>query len=435
MWKYSLKYSWRSLTRELLRNIWARTLVYPRLAANERSPEKLAAYIGRRTVKLKLGVTTDGLSLPVISPAADLTSKGDLRHAPMRYTRRRMPGSLLRVRTRTSGTSGSPLTFEQNLGCIIREEAFLYRQLRWIGFEQGQRRAWIRGDLVCDPFPRDGIYWCKDYVGKMLMMSSYHMTSSTIPRYLDALEDYGPVVIHAYPSSIAALALWMKANQRSYRGRALLGIVTSSETIDAATRATVEQAFGTRVYDWYGLAERVAAIGTCEHGNYHVLTDYSHVELMAIDGELEIVGTSLNNRATAFSRYRTGDTVEAAAGSCPCGRVFPLVQSITGRRRNAIRLPDGRQVSLFDHIFRHADNVIESQVVYRGGGEFVLKVVPAAGSLQQEDKDDLMRRFLRCVPGVQVTVEVVEMIARGPNGKFQFVANLAPDAEERAQRA
>jgi hypothetical protein len=34
------------------------------------------------------------------------------------------------------------------------------------------------------------------------------------------------------------------------------------------------------VFDWYGQAERVAAIGTCEHGSYHVLTDYSGVALL-----------------------------------------------------------------------------------------------------------------------------------------------------------
>ncbi|HZX29465.1 MAG TPA: phenylacetate--CoA ligase family protein [Telluria sp.] len=423
MWKYSLKYSWRSLVRELARNIWARLLVYPRLAANERSPEALAAYIGRRTAKLRMSARTDGLGLPVIGPESNLMCKHDLRSEPARFTRPRLPGSLIRARTRTSGTSGSPLTFKQSIGCIVREEAFLYRQLRWMGYRHGQRRAWIRGETVCDPFPADGVYWCRDYVGKMLMMSSYHMTSATIPRYVAALEEFDPAVIHAYPSSIAALAMWMKANGRHYHGRELLGVMTSSETLDDATREAVLQAFGVRVFDWYGQAERVAAIGTCELGIYHVLTDYSLVELMTADGELEIVGTSLNNRAVALARYRTGDTVEPAEGRCPCGRVFPLVKSITGRRKNAIRLPDGRQISLFDHIFRYAEKVMESQVVYRGGGEFVLKVVPAA-PLHEADKQDLLQRFLRCVPGVRVSVEVVEMIARGPNGKFQFVANL-----------
>jgi hypothetical protein len=30
--------------------------------------------------------------------------------------------------------------------------------------------------------PRDGRYWCRDWVGNMLMMSSYHLSNETIGR-------------------------------------------------------------------------------------------------------------------------------------------------------------------------------------------------------------------------------------------------------------
>jgi phenylacetate-CoA ligase len=48
MWTYSLKFSLRSLGRELARNLWGRLLVYPRLARNERDPQALARYVARR---------------------------------------------------------------------------------------------------------------------------------------------------------------------------------------------------------------------------------------------------------------------------------------------------------------------------------------------------------------------------------------------------
>jgi phenylacetate-CoA ligase len=423
MWTYSLKLSLRSLARELARNFWGRTFVYPGLVANERSPLALDAYIARRARKLKVGVALDATRLARLDATAPLLSKAELRADARRFVRPRAPGSLLRNTIKTSGTSGSPLTLVQSFGTVIREEAFVYRQLRWIGYRHGQRRAWIRGDIVCPDHPPDGRYWCRDYIGNMLMMSSYHLSNATIGAYIDALERFDPVVIHAYPSSIAALAGWLNACGRRYRGRALKGVMTSSETLEAPVRAAVEQAFGVTVFDWYGQAERVAAIGTCEHGSYHVLTDYSGVELLdAGEGACELVGTSLNNAAMPLERYRTGDTVVPGAAPCPCGRVFPTVQAVIGRQEKIITLPDGRIIARLDRIFQgHERHLVEGQVLYRGAGRFLLRVVTLDG-FSPADEAALVDKFLLRVPGVQVEVRQVAAIPRGPNGKFEFIA-------------
>lgn len=429
-WRHSLQHSLRSLARELLRNVWGRVFVYPRLAANERSAAALDAYRRRRAAALGVALDGDGVRLAHLAPpASGLLTKQEVRDHPQRLVRPRRPGAWLRTTIRTSGTSGSPLRIVQSIGTMVREEGFIYRQLRWIGYCHGQRRAWIRGDIVCPERPRDGRYWCRDWVGNLLMMSSYHLSNDTIGAYIDALERFDPVVIHAYPSSIAALAAWLEASGRCYRGAALRGVMTSSETLEPAVRAAVERGFGVRVFDWYGQAERVAAIGTCEHGRYHVLTDYSDVALLDGDdaGETaacELVGTTLNNAAMALARYRTGDSVVPLHGAapCPCGRVFPTVAAVIGRRERVVTLPDGRMVARLDRIFQgHERRLLEGQVVYRGHAEFVLRVVAADG-FGEGDARALIDKFLLRVPGVQVSVERVEAIPRGPNGKFEFVA-------------
>lgn len=436
MWKYSLKFTLRSLARETLRNFWGRTLVYPGLVANERSRDSLAAYRRRRAELMAVPLDGDGTRLARIGPgaASQLLSKQDVRQHPERLVRRRGRGSWIRTTIKTSGTSGSPLTIVQGIGNLVREEGFVYRQLRWIGYRHGQRRAWIRGDIVCPDRPADGRYWCRDWVGNMLMMSSYHLSSDSIGRYIAALEQFDPVVIHAYPSSVAALAAWLNAAGRRYRGAALRGVMTSSETVEPDMRAAIEQAFGVRVFDWYGQAERVAAIGTCEQGRYHVLTDYAEVALLdagSDDGGCEIVGTTLNNAAMPLVRYRTGDAVvpDGAGGTlpCPCGRVFPTVQAVTGRREPVITLPDGRMIGRLDRIFQgHDRHLVEGQVLYRGNSEFVLRVVATDG-FGDADARALVEKFLVRVPGVQVRVERVQAIPRGPNGKFVFVATTTTE--------
>jgi phenylacetate-CoA ligase len=381
MWTWSLKATLRSLVRMLLRGLWGRLLVYPRLVRHERSAALLNAAIARRARRLRVQVAPDGTRLQQVAPSARFTTKTMLRQHPERFLRRRTPASLLRSTIRTSGTSGTPLRLVQTLGAVIREEGFVQRQLRWIGWRPGQRRAWIRGDLVCADRPPDGRYWCHDLLGRMLLMSSYHLSEATIGAYIDALERYDPVVLHAYPSSVAALAAWLEAHGRRYRGRALRGVLTSSETLEPGVRALVERAFGVRVYDWYGQAERVAAIGTCEQGRYHVLTDYGGVELLhGEDGLAELVGTTLNNPAMPLQRYRTGDRVLPGDGApCPCGRVFPTVQAVIGRQERSVTLPDGRIVARLDRVFQGQDrHLIEGQVLYANDGSFRLRVVAGA---------------------------------------------------------
>ncbi len=402
---FSLRATLRGLLREAVRGVWARWFIYPQLAANERDATHLRLANARRMRKLKLA--PDAVP-PLIDKAA-------VRAAPARFVRPRRWGSLLRATIHTSGTSGTPLAIPQSLACVIREEAFVYRQLRWIGYRHGQRRAWLRGDIVCPARPRIPRYWCRDWAGNMLLLSSYHLSESTIGAYIDALEKFDPVVLHAYPSSVAALAAWLNARGRRYRGTALLGVMTSSETLTPDVRAAVRAAFGVPVFDWYGQAERVAAIGTCEQGRYHLLSDYSLAEVLA-DGEL--VGTSLNNSAMHLARYRTGDTVKLGATACPCGRVFPVVDAVAGRQEDVIVLPDGRRIGRLDRVFQgQQDALVEGQVVYRGAGRFTLRVV----TLQPFDDAALLAAFRLRVPGVDVAVEHVDAIPRGPNGKFAFV--------------
>ena len=432
-WTYSLKFSLRSLARELVRNVWGRSFVYPALAANERSRAALSAYAAQRARGNGVALDGDGTTLARLAPTTPLLTKLDVRRNPQALVRPRGPGSWIRTTIKTSGTSGSPLTIVQSIANMVREEGFVYRQLRWIGYRHGQRRAWIRGDIVCDDKPADGRYWCRDWVGNMLMMSSYHLSSDTIGRYVDALEEFDPVVIHAYPSSIAALAAWLNAAGRSYRGRALRGVMTSSETLEPLVRAAVEKAFGVAVFDWYGQAERVAAIGTCERGSYHVLTDYSGVALLDSgdgSGACELIGTTLNNAAMPLQHYRTGDTVIPGDAPCACGRVFPTVKAIVGRQEKIVTLPDGRIVARLDRIFQgHDKYLVEGQVLYRGNAEFVLRVVVTEG-FSAADEAALVEKFLLRVPGVQVRVERVAAIPRGPNGKFEFIA-IAAGAGER----
>lgn len=324
----------------------------------------------------------------------------------------------------TSGTTGTPLRLWQDLVAINRESAFIWRQLEWAGLKRGERRAWMRSDMVVPVEQREPPYWRLNRPENMLMLSSYHLAESSAAAYLEALADFDPVLIQAYPSSIGFLAAWILASGQRYRGPALRGIVTSSETMPAARRRDIAVAFGCPVYDWYGLNERVAAIGTCEHGRYHLMSDYSHVEFLpAGDGLFELVGTGFNNMAMPLIRYRTGDFVRLPPGEqhCVCGRAFPLIEGIDGRVDEAVKLADGRVVGRLTHVFEGLDGILEAQIVQDQVDALTVLLVPCDGYGARTAEQILAKLRFRLGEDVAVEIRLVDAIPRRANGKFKGV--------------
>ena len=109
-------------------------------------------------------------------------------------------------------------------------------------------------------------------------------------------------------------------------------VFTSSEVLPDYRRQLIEQYFG-KIFDHYGQSERVAHIAMCEHGNHHYAMDYSIIEFLPTEYSdlFKIVGTSLYNAAMPLIRYDTNDFARISHRSCPCGRAFPIIDSIEGR--------------------------------------------------------------------------------------------------------
>lgn len=323
----------------------------------------------------------------------------------------------------TSGTTGAPLRVVQDLRALTRENVFVHRQLEWAGFAPGCRRAWIRGDLVVDGGVRRPPFWRRNPIERMLMMSSFHLSTDSAPLYLAALTRHDPHVIQAYPSSIGFLAKYLRTSGQRFQGASLRSIITSSESLDDDARRTIEATFGCRVFDWYGQFERVAAAGTCEHDSTHLIADYSFVELPHVaTGEYEVIGTGFNNYAMPLIRYRTGDTVRMGdPAPCPCGRHFPRLEKVVGRADDCIRTPDGRQVGRLDRVFNDAAGVVEGQIVQDDPRRLDIYVVPGAGFGSADEAALVGALLARVGSGMEISVKQVSALTRTRNGKVRSV--------------
>lgn len=322
----------------------------------------------------------------------------------------------------TSGTTGTPLVLTQTMDSVKRENVFIRRQMYWAGYKEGDKLAWMRGDMIVPFTNRKPPFWRLNRTDNSLMMSSYHLSAENAPAYLDALRQFDPALIQAYPSSIAYLANWLLSAEQKADIPSLKGIMTSSETLTDEQREQIEIAFGVRVFDWYGGVERVAAIGSCEYGRYHIIEDYSFVELKSSgDGLAEIIGTSFNNAAMPLIRYVTGDSVELESpeSKCLCKRDFRLVKRIMGRLDAVIKTPDGRSIGRLD-IYKGIFGIVEAQVVQESLDAIEIRVVPSQnGMLSKKIKDRLINNIQSRI-GFDMTVQIVEVksLPRTKNGKL-----------------
>jgi len=328
-----------------------------------------------------------------------------------------------RFEANTSGTTGMAMSCWRDLNSINRENAFGWRQMIWAGMKVGDRRAWIRGDKVVPSGQRQAPFWRHNRGENLLMMSSYHLSEATADGYLEALEAFDPAVFVAYPSAVLLLARHLVANGRRYKGRSLTGMVTSSETVTDEQRRLVNEAFGVRIFDWYGSCERMTAIGTCEHGRYHLLSDYSYTELEPQDnGTSQVIGTSFDNMLMPWIRYRLGDEIVPAAPDfrCECGRSFPVISHLVGRMDDYVLATDGRQVNMMSNVLDYIPHLLEGQVRQDKHGELtILVALPEGAPL---DEASLVRTVHTYIgTEMAVRIERVASVPRTANGKLRVV--------------
>lgn len=349
-------------------------------------------------------------------------TKDDIRQDPELFDNLAVKGMV--IKGATSGTTGTPLVIKQNLESVIREQAFVARHLEWAGLQPGDKRAWIRGDMIVPFEQKKGPFWRYSWFENMIMLSSFHMSPNHLQGYINAMVDYGVQVIQAYPSSIVTLAKFLEVNDRYYPSD-LKSIVTSSESLSQDDKLLVEKRFKCTVFDWYGLFERVAAIGSCEHGRYHILTDYAHVELLPAgetdDGKkrAEIVGTNFNNELYPLIRYRTGDHVYLTEEQqCPCGRIFPIIDRIEGRIGDYLLGEDGQKIHILNHIPKGVNGLIATQFIQNKANTIEVQVVVDIVLFDAEQKQILIDNTkARLGQKMEVFVKIVDTIQKTKNGK------------------
>ncbi|MCT8338071.1 phenylacetate--CoA ligase family protein [Methanoculleus sp. Afa-1] len=375
----------------------------------------------------------------------DIRSPADLELLPI-LTREDLQANLPDLKARnypesafeyvtTGGSTGIPVGFYYEKGVSrAREWAFMKTQWDRVGYQFTDRCVVLRGYIVGSA--KDGVFWKKTLGGRWLLMSSHHMTEEALPAYISEIRRFKPRFIQGYPSTVAILARYMREHEIE-PFPTVRAILCGSENLYPWQRDLLTEAFGCRVFSWYGNSEQTVLAGECEESTrYHIFPEYGIVELIGRDGRPvrgpgamgEVIATNLTNYVCPLIRYRTMDLATAGGEGCSCGRAYPILERVEGRVQDFIVTGKGELLSgIAMNIDTDAfDNVKQFQFYQEKVGEVILNIVRKP-TFSKQDAEYLYREVSRsCGDDVLITIRYVDNIPLTARGKHRYFVQGLP---------
>ncbi len=376
-----------------------------------------------RQIMDRLGIAPEDIKSLEDINRFPIISKRNVLGAGDSILSKRYPKLLLR-KAYTGGTTGTPMRIYRNLFSIGNEHAFVRRQWDWANIGFNDRCAYLTGRLVVKPDQKANKLYAYDPIMKELILSTYHLSSKSAKNFAMVMKKYRVKAVVGYPSAVYLLA---RTCLDAGIELELKSTLTSSETLTDSMRKTIVEAFNCKVFDFYGGAERICYIFTCERGSYHIIPEYGLTELIPVDSLnrniCRIVSSGFWNYAMPFVRYDTGDIVVKSEESCSCGRQFQVIKSISGRQADSIRTPSGREfgAAILTHLLYGTDHILESQIVQDTLGHITIQYVPTE-NFSVQDMNNFKSLIAKHLPGeLKVDFKKVKIVKKTDCGRLKPV--------------
>jgi len=356
-----------------------------------------------------------------------IITKDDIRKNLKDMIARNFPKNTIEYMN-TGGSTGDPLGFYVEKGVTeAREIAFIKTLWDRVEYHFRDKCVVLRGYGV----PKDKLHRYS-FLGRWLILSSFHLDDDSIQLYLKKIGDHSPRYIMAYPSSITIIAQYARSRGMSLE-LDLRALLLGSEEIYPFQRQLLEQVFKARVFSWYGQSEKVVLAGECEQSTcYHTFPEYGITEVVNEKGEDVdrgkaglVVGTSFLNHAMPLIRYSTGDLAILSNRKCECGREYPLMDRVVGRKQDFIVTKSRKLIPLTALIssqhFSAFSNIKQMQIVQEKTGEIKLRIVKDT-RYSVKDEEEIYRRIKSIVlEDLDIHFEYCNKIARTRLGKHRFM--------------
>ncbi len=326
------------------------------------------------------------------------------------------------VEIRTGGSTGAPLHMFKSRNAEHMRVAVSWRTLKFGGIDFDTRKVLINHSDA--PAHRQ---WHVDFLRQLLLFYSAQTTDRTMSTLLQLSRKFKAESMIASIGFVRVLGEF--AERENIRLRHLKAIFVIGEAVSQQERLMVEQRFGCRLYDAYGMRENAVSASECEYGGMHINSEFTLMEFensgtAAPAGQsARIIGTNLHNFAVPLIRYNTEDLGQHREDGCPCGRGLPLMKIEGGRSRDFIKTKSG-YVFVTWHLAQLIDKnmgVAKMQLHQTDISRVIVRIVKR-DSFTESDESAIVARLRDLTRGeVELQVQYVADIPRTRLGKFRFV--------------
>ncbi|OVE79713.1 hypothetical protein BVY01_01690 [bacterium I07] len=326
------------------------------------------------------------------------------------------------IETRTSGSTGTPLTLFWELNANIVALISMWRQYSWVGYRLGNGFLDIRSRVWNYPSSYRWTTWCRG-----LEIPADLIDKAQIHDYADLLRKYRVKLWRGHAPAMHLLASLLK--EAGIHDTKPKCITPSGVAVQSYQREFLEDWAGVPVCDAYDLAERCTTIRQCPEGGYHISAELGIVEILkdncihAKPGqEGRIIATGLHNYAFPLIRYDTRDFAIQSDRGCACGRTLPLVESITGRVDDYIINTQGMPITGLHFAFYAAKGIKIAQIVQTRLNELDLYVVTTE-SWNNQNQSCIIAEIKKFAGStMKVIVHKTDKIPyQQPGKKFKFI--------------
>ena len=335
----------------------------------------------------------------------------------------------------TSGSSGRPGLFVYDAAGWRSIATQMVRISRWAGLRPSlpRQRLALLGGAAASHISRQGAATMAIGLHRVLSLP----VTLPLPQMVEALNQFQPTYLHAYPS----VAMWLADEQQAGRLRLTpRTVVTIAELRTPEMTQRLRDAFGVHPFNAYGCTEGLWGSECQHHEGIHLFEDSTLVENVDADGQpvpagqpgARLLVTNLDNLVQPLLRLEVTDLVTIHPDPCRCGRTLVRASAIHGRSDDTLSLTtgDGGRVAvhpLHFALLTRDPQVREFQVVQDGP---VLRILIVPSHAATAGTDGLETRLGQAVTqqllglGVhhpRVTVERRPELTRSAGGKLKLV--------------
>ncbi|MFA6010962.1 MAG: hypothetical protein WC799_13340 [Desulfobacteraceae bacterium] len=270
---------------------------------------------------------------------------------------------------------------------------------------------------------------------KLHLFSSL-LNNETMGGFVKQLNDFKPDILQGYSNPVHIMARYIL--KHSIKIHSPKSIVLTAEPCNASQRETIEKAFNSEVFLFYGCREGGYVGVECnKHTGYHINCSSIYMEFLnngkkALPGELgNVIFTDLFNFEMPFIRYQIGDLGIHSNDKCSCGSSLPMMNFFAGRETDVFVTPSGSYVpgvSLCDRIIEDCNGIQQLQFVQNVIDEMTVKIVKGP-DFSDRDMKQLDERLNYYFKGeLKIIKEYVPDIPKEKSGKTRFcISNVSKE--------